>query len=183
VTAAPWSPQSTRIASRSFRDLNVDLGGFLKKDKLWWYGAYRRTNTGQRYPTLVDDVQETGCRWHRKVTYNVMPNQKLIGSISTPTRISRTISARSRCRRARNASDHACRHGVAVALPTDVWKVEYNAVLSSSLLLELRAAPTSRCGRVWKERGAPRRGHRNNFVSGGVTASTSTAIGRRSTAR
>ena len=42
-----------------FRDFNVDLGGFVKKDKLWWYGAYRRTNTGQRYPTLVDDVQDT----------------------------------------------------------------------------------------------------------------------------
>ena len=42
-----------------FRDFNVDLGGFIKKDKLWWYGAFRRTDTGQRYPTLLDDIQDT----------------------------------------------------------------------------------------------------------------------------
>ncbi len=42
-----------------FRDFNADTGGYLKKDKLWWYGAYRYTVTDQRYPTLLDDTQHT----------------------------------------------------------------------------------------------------------------------------
>src|SRR5437870_4559276 len=43
----------------TFKDFNADLGGFVARDRMWWYGAYRRTTTGQRYPTLVDDVQDT----------------------------------------------------------------------------------------------------------------------------
>src|SRR5439155_2062623 len=62
-----------------FRDLTVDAGGFVKKDKLWWYGAYRRTNTGQRYPTLVDDVQDTWVPVGTgKGTYNITGAQKVI---------------------------------------------------------------------------------------------------------
>ncbi len=53
--------------------------------------------------------------------------------------------------------------------PTDVWKVEYNAVLSNSLLLELRAGAYKS---LWARTGksaAPRvEDIGNNFVSGGV---------------
>ena len=64
----------------SFNDFNVDVGGFVIKDKMWWYGAYRRTSTGQRYPTLVDDIQETWVPVGTgKVTYNFTPSQKVIG--------------------------------------------------------------------------------------------------------
>ena len=37
-----------------FRDFTADVGGYLKKDKAWWYGAYRSTAVEQRYPWLLD---------------------------------------------------------------------------------------------------------------------------------
>ncbi len=61
VTGSTVVPAIDTNRLTEFRDFNVDLGGFIKKDRLWWYGAYRRTSTGQRYPTLLDDVQTRGC--------------------------------------------------------------------------------------------------------------------------
>jgi hypothetical protein len=34
----------------TFTDFDADLGGYIVKDRLWWYGAARYTLTGQRYP-------------------------------------------------------------------------------------------------------------------------------------
>ena len=124
-----------------FRDFNVDVGGFVRKDKLWWYGAYRRTNTGQRYPTLVDDVQDT---WvpvgTAKVTYNLTSAQKVMGfyqhaNKNQPDYLGAIQIAGGR-------ATPAIMHADTVwysRFPTDVWKVEYNAVLSNSVLLEVRA--------------------------------------------
>src|SRR5439155_42265 len=40
-----------------FRDFQADVGGYLKKDKLWWYGGYRYTKIDLRFPFLLDDSQ------------------------------------------------------------------------------------------------------------------------------
>ena len=37
-----------------FRDFTADVGGYLKKDRAWWYAAYRDTEVGQRYAWLLD---------------------------------------------------------------------------------------------------------------------------------
>ena len=141
-----------------FRDLNVDAGGFVKKDKLWWYGAYRRTNTGQRYPTLVDDVQDTwvpvgtgkGYQHANKNQPDYLGAIQIAGGRATPAIMHADTVWHSR-------------------FPTNVWKVEYNSVLSNVLLLELRAgAYKSLWARVGKS-SAPRiEDVGNNFVSGGV---------------
>src|SRR5712692_6722855 len=155
----------------AFRDFNVDVGGFLKKDKLWWYGAYRRTNTGQRYPTLVDDVQDTWVPVGTgKVTYNVTTSQKLIGFYQRANKNQPDYLGAIQIGGGR--ATPAIMHADTVwqsRFPTDVWKVEYNAVLSNALLLEVRAgAYKSLWGRVGKS-SAPRvEDIGNNFVSGGV---------------
>ena len=102
-----------------FRDFNADLGGFLKKDKLWWYGAYRRTNTGQRYPTLVDDVQKTWVPVATgKVTYNVTSGQKLVGFLQHATKNQPDyLGAIQIGGGLYYAGDHARRHGVVVDVP------------------------------------------------------------------
>ena len=41
-----------------FRDFTADAGGYLKKDKAWWYGAYRSTAVAQRYAWLLDTAAE-----------------------------------------------------------------------------------------------------------------------------
>jgi carboxypeptidase family protein len=154
-----------------FRDFNVDAGGFVKKDKLWWYGAYRRTNTGQRYPTLVDDVQDTWVPVGTgKVTYNITGAQKLIGFYQHANKNQPDYLGAIQISGGR--ATPAIMHADTVwhsRFPTDVWKVEYNSVLSNALLLELRVgAYKSLWARVGKS-SAPRiEDVGNNFVSGGV---------------
>lgn len=154
-----------------FRDFNLDAGGFVRKDRLWWYGAYRRTSTGQRYPTLVDDVQET---WvpvgTAKVTYNLTGAQKLIGFYQHANKNQPDYLGAIQIGGGR--ATPAIMHADTVwhsRFPTDVWKVEYSSVLSNSVLLEIRAgAYKSLWARVGKS-SAPRvEDVGNNFVSGGV---------------
>ena len=72
--------RATPTASRSSSDFNVDLGGFVKQDRLWWYGAIRRTDTDQRYPTLLDDIQDTRVPvGTAKATWNVTQGHKVTG--------------------------------------------------------------------------------------------------------
>lgn len=63
-----------------YYDLNGDLGGYLKPDKVWWYGSLRKQDAESLLPnfpvkpfaTLLHNV--TG-----KVTYAATTNNKLIG--------------------------------------------------------------------------------------------------------
>ena len=55
-----------------WRDFNVDGGGFIKRDKLWWYGSYRRTRSDLQKvnfpvkPQVIFVIHRTG-----KATYNL----------------------------------------------------------------------------------------------------------------
>ena len=155
----------------AFKDFNADLEGFIKKEKLWWDGAYRRTSTGQRYPTLVDDVQDpwvpvgTG-----KVTYNITPARKVIGYFQHADKNQPDYLGAIQIAGGRTTP--AIMHADTVwssHFPTDVWKLEYNSVLTNALLLEIRAGTYHS---VWWRTGkssAPRvEDTANNFVSGGV---------------
>ena len=62
-----------------FRDISGDLGGFLKKDRLWWFGAYRYTTTEQNYPTLNETQLSWSPNYTGKVSYILNKNQKLVG--------------------------------------------------------------------------------------------------------
>ena len=63
-----------------FRDFTARRGGYLKKDKAWWYGAYRSTAVAQRYPWLLDTAAELEAEVGTgKVTYLLSPRQKLVG--------------------------------------------------------------------------------------------------------
>ena len=62
-----------------FRDFSADVGGFLKKDKVWWFFAYRYTTTEQNYPTLNETQRSTSPNYTTKITYNITDKQKLVG--------------------------------------------------------------------------------------------------------
>jgi hypothetical protein len=159
----------------TFKDFNVDLGGYVTKDRMWWYGAYRRTTTGQRYPTLVDDIQETWVPVGTgKITYNVTPSQKFIAYFQHADKSQPDYLGAIQIGGGRTTA--AIMHADTVwdsHFPTNVWKLEYNAVLTSALLLEVRAGEYQS---VWWRTGkssAPRvEDTGNNFVSGGVYAIT-----------
>jgi outer membrane receptor protein involved in Fe transport len=159
----------------SFNDFNVDLGGFAIKDKMWFYTAYRHTSTGQRYPTLVDDIQQTWVPVATgKVTYNFTPSQKFIAYFqhadkSQPDYLGAIQIAGGR-------TTPAIMHADTVwdsHFPTNVWKLEYNSVLTNALVLEVRAGAYQSVWWRTSKSSAPRvEDTGNNFVSGGVYAIT-----------
>jgi hypothetical protein len=64
----------------SYYDLNGDAGGFLKKDKVWWYGSIRNQDIQSLLPNFPVKPFETGLRnVSAKGTYALNANNKLIG--------------------------------------------------------------------------------------------------------
>ena len=121
-----------------FRDFNVDLGGYIKKDKLWWYGAYRYTQTSQRYPNLIDEAQKS---WNpvytTKWTYNVDAPQKLIGFYQYTNKQQPDYLFGSTTILKSDALPDSY-------FPVKVMKGEYNASIGSRPSPRFASAPTSR---------------------------------------
>ena len=64
----------------SYYDVNGDVGGYLKKDKLWWYGSLRDQNIKVLLPNFPVKAFETGLRnISAKGTYAISTNNKVTG--------------------------------------------------------------------------------------------------------
>jgi hypothetical protein len=64
----------------SYQDMNVGLGGYVIKDKLWYYGSYRHQNIQASYVNFPVKPQTTILNnYSAKVTYNLTTNNKFIG--------------------------------------------------------------------------------------------------------
>jgi hypothetical protein len=64
----------------SYYDLNGDVGGYLKKDKFWWYGSLRDQNIKVLLPNFPVKPFETGLRnMSVKGTYAISQNNKVTG--------------------------------------------------------------------------------------------------------
>jgi hypothetical protein len=63
----------------SYYDLNGDAGGYLKKDKVWWYGSLRNQDIQSLLPNFPVKPFETGLRnVSAKGTYTLDKNNKII---------------------------------------------------------------------------------------------------------
>jgi hypothetical protein len=117
-----------------FRDFNASAGGYLKKDKAWWYGAYRSSAVAQRYPWLLDTAATlTAMVGTGKVTYVLSPRQKLVGYLQHETfkQSSYFIAGTSQPIQTSDALP-------SIVFPVNVWKGEYNAAVTDSLYVEAR---------------------------------------------
>ncbi len=64
----------------SYHDVNGDIGGFLKKDKLWWYFSARDQNIKSLLPNFPVKAFETSLRnLTGKATYALNQNNKITG--------------------------------------------------------------------------------------------------------
>ena len=117
-----------------FRDFNADVGGYLKKDKAWWYGAYRSTEVAQQYPWLLDTAATLDATVVTgKVTYLLSRRQKLVGYLQHETfRQSSYFTASTS--QPIVTSDALQR----VVFPVSVWKGEYNAAVTDAFYVEAR---------------------------------------------
>src|SRR5262245_13797099 len=71
----------------SFRDTSADLGGYVVKDRLWWYGAVRDLATEARLPNFAVKPFFTRLTTYTgKVTYTLSKNTRLVGYIERNTK-------------------------------------------------------------------------------------------------
>jgi hypothetical protein len=67
-----------------YRDSNINVGGPIRKDKVWWYFSYRNQKTSVGQPNFIGPISGTlfdTKLWNPsgKTTYQLSKNNKLIG--------------------------------------------------------------------------------------------------------
>lgn len=131
-------PRDTNRLS-SYSDKNADIGGFLMKDKAWWYASVRALDANVRYTNYPVEVFKTELRnLTVKGTYQLSQNNKLIGyyqpsSKVQPTRLDRQLLNATTA--IHLATDDSFRQDYAPLL----WKAEWNSILTPSTFFEIRA--------------------------------------------
>ncbi len=130
-------PSDLNRISRYY-DLNGDLGGYVKKDTLWWYGSARRQNVQGRLPNFPVKPFETGLtNYTGKLTYAASQNNKLTayamwGQKSQPNRLDTFAIGATAARH--NSADSTWNQ--------DYWahtyKAGYESVVSDNTFAEVR---------------------------------------------
>jgi hypothetical protein len=84
---SPTNTNGIRLHSnetQKYRDSNINVGGPITKDKIWWYFSYRNQKTSVGQPNFIGNISgqlfDTSL-WNPsgKVTYQINQNNKLIG--------------------------------------------------------------------------------------------------------
>lgn len=118
-----------------FRDFTADVGGYLKKDRAWWYSAYRSTEVEQQYPWLLDSAARLKAMVvSGKVTYLLSRSQKLVGYLQHEAFQQSSLFTFGTSQPPIASSDALQR----VEFPVSVWKGEYNAALTGAIYAEAR---------------------------------------------
>ena len=62
-----------------YHDLNADVGGFISRDRLWWYGSFRNRNVAAQYANFPVEPHVTDLlNYSGKGTYQVSKNNKVV---------------------------------------------------------------------------------------------------------
>jgi len=146
-----------------YRDLNMDLGGFILKDRLWWYGSYRKSLNEVAKPNFPVRPQYTQVvNRTAKLTYQINSGNRLIAFLnhnnkSQPDRLSADLLY---------FEEDATWNQI--GFPVGVWKGEWNGVLSDRAFFEVRAGQYFYS---WKNRGKSNRLRYQDLVTNVVSGS------------
>ncbi len=130
-------PQDTNRLTL-FRDSFAQLGGYIQKDKLWWFGAIRESENQLRQTNFPVKPFETGLQVYQgKATYQLTQNNKFIGyyqfnSKQQPDRLDRFQLTALTAIHPNDDSQFKQFQGNFVS------KIEFNSVLSDAMFLEVR---------------------------------------------
>jgi hypothetical protein len=167
------SPQVALIDTNRlnlFRDFSGDVGGFLKKDKLWWFFAYRYTWTAQNYPTLNETQKSNSPNYTTKITYNITDKQKLVGFYThsnklQPDYLNALVISGGRQAGALESASTAWNS----SYPVYVYDLQYTYTITPKLLFELKGGQYfSGWTRLGKSSLPRIEDTATNFVSGGL---------------
>ncbi len=132
----------------SFRDVNVDIGGYVKRDTLWWYASVRSLDSAARYTNFPVKPHETHLgNFTAKATYLLSQNNKIIGYYQPSTKVQKNRLDRHllNSQSALHLTDNASfRQDYSPLL----WKLEFNRVISPAMFFEVR---TGQFGYEWPD--------------------------------
>ncbi|HYU77896.1 MAG TPA: carboxypeptidase regulatory-like domain-containing protein [Vicinamibacterales bacterium] len=119
-----------------YHDFNGDAGGFIKKDKLWWYGSFRDFDTEVNEPRFPVRPHQTVLRhFSGKGTWALSNNNKVIGSFMRTLKIQPTRLDAYRASSPINPTEGSTQNQRHWAW---VYKAEWNKVLSDAAFAEVR---------------------------------------------
>ena len=153
-----------------FSDFASDIGGYLKKDKLWWFFAYRYTRAEQNYPTLNETQKSWSPNYTGKVTYNLSTKQKLVAFYThsnklQPDYLNSLVISGGRQAGALETGPTAWNSHY----PVHVYTLEYTYVITPKLVAEAQAGDYFSGWNRWGKSPLPRiEDVATNFVSGGL---------------
>lgn len=131
-------PATSANRLAGYHDVNADVGGFIRRNRLWWYGAVREQEVAQRRVTFPFAPVETGA-WNTtgKVTARIGTGGRLVvfanGSfVRQPIRLDGFLLSGER---ALNESDASTTAQVSKG---SVWKLEWNGDVRGRLFVEAR---------------------------------------------
>ena len=136
---------SPREANRlwSYRDINADIGGYIKPDTLWWYSSVRDQEVSARQVNFpVKPLRTSLTNYSGKATYQVTQNNKLVafgqaGRNHQPNRLDPfgPTGFGVGPATAINESEESTTEQLAAGW---VWKGEWNSVINDTLFFEVR---------------------------------------------
>ena len=127
-------PGSNRI--HAITDFNASGGGYLQKDRIWWFGSYRRQDIQVRNPNFPPRPFVTQINdYTGKLTYQLPKNNRLIGYVmygikKQPYRTLAFVAS--------NAIYPDPDYTWNQYNPGYVWKLEWNRAFSSNVFVEAR---------------------------------------------
>ena len=136
---------SARVPARSanrlagYHDVNADAGGFVRKDRVWWYASVREQDASQLRVTFPVEPLETRA-WNAtgKLTARVGSSDRLVlfaqrNLVQQPIRLDGLLLS---SERAINQSEASTAEQVSKGT---VWKSEWSGDLRGRLFVEARA--------------------------------------------
>lgn len=150
-----------------YHDINTDLGGYISRDRVWWYGSFRNQNVAAQYANFPVEPHVTDLlNYSGKGTYQLTKNNKIIAFATAnrkhqPTRLDSFQLGNTTDI---NLSPVSTWEQLYWAW---VWKGEWNSIISDKTFAEVRAG---QFGYNWPNHsngGLPRFEDRgNNIVTG-----------------
>jgi hypothetical protein len=127
----------------AYRDMNADIGGYIKPDRLWWYSSIRRQEVSARQVNFpVQPLKTTLTNLSGKATYQATQDNKLVGFAQTgrnhqsnrldpfgPTGFG--VSAATAINESEDATTEQRAQGW-------VWKGEWNSIINDTVFFEVR---------------------------------------------
>jgi hypothetical protein len=127
----------------SYHDLSADVGGYVARDKAWWYFSFREQDAAARVVNFTVRPLETQLEnYSAKTTYQFTPRHRLTafghaGRNHQPERLDPfgPVGGGLTAATAINESDDSTTEQLA---PGWIWKGEWNGVIREHALFEIR---------------------------------------------